>query len=186
MRCFTSVEAMAPANFLGLPIMSSGPNLVHQPRAGHSWELPTLEGGEKEQKEDLHPRQVSALAEPPRRKQSLEGYKEKGPPEYLNITHPMGSGDGEERLCRWDKGWCHGQLPGASATRRSHEQRAPTWLRAGGTREAGSWVPGLSAREGTPPPQHRHQLPTTEHGRGPLFRSLHHLSVLAVGSYRQQ
>ena len=54
----------------------------------------TLEWGEKEQKEDLHPGQLSALAWPPRRKQSLEGYKGKGPHEYWAITHTMGSGDG--------------------------------------------------------------------------------------------
>lgn len=67
----------------------------------------TLEQGEKEQKEDLHPRQLSALAWPLKRKQDLEGYKGKGSREYLGITHTMGSGDGEQKLCWWDTApWC--------------------------------------------------------------------------------
>lgn len=96
-----------PQTPLGAPPANIGgvANYFQQPKPGSPSRgrtrlgQSTLKGGEKEQKEDLHPRWLSALAWPPRRKQSLEGYKGKGPHEYLGITHTMGSGDGDQRLC---------------------------------------------------------------------------------------
>lgn len=95
MRCFTSVEPLVahiswcpPTNVLGLPVTSSSPNPAHHPKAGQ----PTLEGGEKEQEEDLHPGQLSTLAWPSRRQQSLKEYKGKGPHEYLSFPHAMRAG----------------------------------------------------------------------------------------------
>jgi len=174
------------SQILGLPIMSSSPNLSHQPEAGHGWGQPTLEGREKEEEEDLHPGQLSALASPPRRKQSLEGYKGKGPREYLVVTHSVGSGDGEQRLCWWDSGRCHGWLPSASATTRSPEHRASCLAMAGGMVEASSWSLGSRHGQGAPPPRHRRQPPTTGRGRGPLFRSPLRVSVWALASYRER
>lgn len=51
-----------------------------------------MEGGEKEQEEDLHPGQLSTLAWPSRRQQSLKEYKGKGPHEYLSFPHAMRAG----------------------------------------------------------------------------------------------
>lgn len=42
-----------------------------------------MEGGEKEQEQDFHHRWLLTLALPHRRKQSLEGHKEKRPCKYL-------------------------------------------------------------------------------------------------------
>lgn len=105
-RHFKSVEATAanapwcsPSQFLGVANYFQQPKPGSPSRGRTRLGQSTLKGGEKEQKEDLHPRWLSALAWPPRRKQSLEGYKGKGPHEYLGITHTMGSGDGEQRLC---------------------------------------------------------------------------------------
>lgn len=95
MRCFTPVESWVayisrcpPANVLGLPVPPSSPNPAHHPRAGQS----TLERGEKEQEEDLHPKQLSTLPWPSRRQLSLKGDKEKRQQECLNIPHAMRAG----------------------------------------------------------------------------------------------
>lgn len=57
-----------PANVWGLPVTPSSPNPAHHAKAGQC----TLEEGEKEQEEDLHPGQLylglafKATAEPER------------------------------------------------------------------------------------------------------------------------
>lgn len=105
LRHFVSLEATAgntpwcPSPFFGAAIYFQQPIHVSSSQGRTQLKQPTLQRGEKEQEEDLHPRQFSALVWPLRRKQSLEGYKGKGPHEYLGITYTMGSGDGEQSLC---------------------------------------------------------------------------------------
>lgn len=67
---------MSPSQLFGAADGSEQPQPGSAPWGRTWWGQPTLERGEKEQKQDPHPGWLSALAGPPRGKQGLEGAKE--------------------------------------------------------------------------------------------------------------
>lgn len=159
------------------------PNYIQQPKPGppargRTWLGTAYLGGGREGAEGGP--SSRALTWPLRRKQSLEGHKRKTPHEVSPI--PWGQGMENKGGIQAGVTVSSPVPPGGGSQEQRASHPAAGWKDEGG-RQPGP--PGSRHREGAPPPRHRHEPPTTELGRGPLFRSRLHISVRALASYRE-